>query len=166
MGEKEKYIGLTIGIIYTLCCLLLVNTLIPLLSVLPGILLGEFFSNFPGILSGKGVGRMATAILSAGIIIYTILCVKDLRKRVAANEPVTKTQITAFLFFFYLLIHPLGFYLYWGIALNYRNDGQLLLLGDRSFLYSSFSFMIFGALMDYVILSTSRKREKRSALDV
>lgn len=51
---------------------------------------------------------------------------------------------------FYFIVHPLVFYLYWGIQLDFRSDGQLIMEAIRTFPISSLSFIFIGIMIDIV----------------
>ncbi|MBF6642883.1 hypothetical protein [Chryseobacterium indologenes] len=62
----------------------------------------------------------------------------------------TWVEVVIEMLIFYFIIHPLGFYIYWGLFLDFRSDGQLIFSAITSFPYSSIGFIIFGILIDQV----------------
>jgi hypothetical protein len=54
------------------------------------------------------------------------------------------------MFLFYFLVHPLGFYIYWGLELDFRSDGQLIFGAIKSFPASSCAFLFIGLIIDWV----------------
>jgi hypothetical protein len=94
------------------------------------------------------------------IIIFSvtvILAISYTRKRTLINKPLSKGRLTLFMFAFYFLVHPLIFYIYWGVNLNFRSDGQLIFSAINTFPVSSISFIFFGLSIDMTRNMTANK---------
>jgi hypothetical protein len=50
----------------------------------------------------------------------------------------------------YFIVHALGFYIYWGMSLEFRGDGQLIFAAVDSFPISSWAFIPMGLIIDWV----------------
>lgn len=61
-----------------------------------------------------------------------------------------KNNKIAFWTFFLLLfiVHPLGYYIYWGIRYDFKSDGQLFFLFSDSIILSSLFFIPIGVIID------------------
>ena len=151
MKTSTNYKSLQIGAIFTIASLFLTLTfIIPILSVLPGVAIEPiaklFISNEPY----SNIGGLTIVLLVTILLIALLVSILTVRKLVIRDGTVSKNVIVAIMFIFYFIVHPLGFYIYWGFYLNYRDDGQLLFGAVSSFPYSSFSFVIIGLILDFV----------------
>ena len=145
-----KHKGFLVGIIFTLCSLVLTLTyVVPIISVLPGL----FFENIASALISndpyRNVGKLTILFLSVFFIIIIILILFYIRKRSKQDLMLSKSEIIGFMFAIYFFVHPLVFYIYWGLILDFRSDGQLIFMAVDSFPISSFSFVLFGILLDW-----------------
>ena len=98
----------------------------------------------------SNVGKLTIFLLSLTTLTLTFISLVWIKRTSLKNHEISKGNIVAILFFLYFLIHPLGFYIYWGVYLNFRGDGQLIFGAVTSFPYSSFVFIFVGILIDIV----------------
>lgn len=149
--NTSKNNGLIVGTIFTVCSFLLTFTfVVPIISVLPGV----FFETISkAIVSNdpySNVGKLTILLLTVLLLLAIILTIVYTRKRTPANETLSKGRLTLIMFAFYFIVHPLGFYIYWGLNLNFRSDGQLIFAAVDSFPISSFAFVLLGLLIDWI----------------
>lgn len=67
------------------------------------------------------------------------------RKRYIEKLPYSNLWTFILLF---ITINALGFYVYWGVMLNFKSDGQLIFISFESFKYSSLAFIPIGILLE------------------
>jgi hypothetical protein len=150
MRESKNYIGLSIGIIFTICSLLLTITyVVPIISVLPGVLVevvsARLISNEPY----SNVSKLTILVLSFLLILVLAYSLRNIWKTAKIGS-VSKGRIVAIMSICYFPVHSLGFYCYWAINLNFRGDGQLVFGAVNSFPISSFAFILIGLIIDVV----------------
>lgn len=151
MTINKKYSGTFFGAIFTIGSLLLTLTfVIPIISILPGVFIQSIVASFFGDVSEMIIGKYT--IITLFILLFVSLSVVLIKVR---KLEVKNIHILGVLIFEYFIIHPLGFYCYWAISLNYRSDGQLIFGAVSSFPYSSFGFLLIGILIDLVKNRTS-----------
>ncbi len=155
---KESKNGLLIGTLFTICSLFASFTIIvPLISVLPGVFLEaiskEIVPNDPY----SNVAMLTIFLLVLALIATLILNIREIKQDALKHQPLSKGKVAELMAVFYLIVHPLGFYIYWGLYLDFPNDGQLLFSASKSFLISSCSFVLFGVLIDWTRHTTAKK---------
>ncbi|WP_262151914.1 hypothetical protein [Chryseobacterium foetidum] len=148
---KRKYFAFRIGIIFTTMSLLLTLTfVVPIFSVLHAtpveILACGLVDNNPY----SNVGKLAIFILATILLLFLFVIFKVIKNEAKRHSDKSGFEILVMMLIFYFIVHPLGFYLYWGAFLNFENDGQLIFSVVDSFPYSSLSFMVFGLFIDKV----------------
>lgn len=158
---KTNYNGLLIGGIATLISLLSSRIfLIPMFSVIPGgiieLLASFMISNEPY----SNVGKMTIFLLLLILLSVLTLSLRSIYQQTLNKIPVSITKIVFIMFAFYFIVHPLGFYIHWGINMNFRGDGQLIFLSVESFPISSFSFIFIGFFIDCVKNNVVNKKVK------
>ena len=148
----KQNIGLKVGLIFSVISFLLTFTfLVPIFSVVPGSLLTEtLVSIFVSDNSNKNIGISTLTILSGITICYILIILKAVKNIAYKQLLLNKTEIILMMIFFYFIIHPLCFYIYWALFLNFRGDGQIIFGAVTSFPYSSISFIPLGLLIDFV----------------
>lgn len=147
--KTSKNNGLIVGAIFTVCSFLLTFTfVVPVISVLPGVFLEatakKIISNNPY----SNVGKLTTLLLTIVFLVEIVLILLYTHKKASEKQTVSKGKIMLFMFAFYFIVHPLGFYVYWGLFLNFRGDGQVIFAAVVSFPISSLLFVLFGLLID------------------
>jgi hypothetical protein len=151
MYSPSKYKGLKVGAIFTTCSLLLTPTfIVPFLSILPGvafeILSAAIVSNAPY----SNVGKMTIVLLSLILIVLLFFVFRRIKKQALIGYQMSGVGLAGVMTLLYLIIHPLVFYIYWGVALDFRSDGQLMFASVDSFPLSSFSFVLIGGVIDWI----------------
>jgi hypothetical protein len=147
---KNNHLGLKIGIIFSLISFALTFTfLIPIFSVIPGSLIELISSYFVDKNSYSNVGKLTILILSGILILYLTIVLALIKNIAKKKSELKKSEIILMMFIFYFIVHPLGFYIYWAMFLNFANDGQLIFGAVTSFPYSSITFIILGIIMDF-----------------
>jgi hypothetical protein len=138
--------GLIIGIMFTLGSLLcLLIPFLPMLSIIPGaIVVGPFI---PGESSKDNVGAFSGGLIFI-LIITLFLSLNWISKKTFKDKKVSAGQISALMFLFFLIVHPLGFYIYRSAAYGNISDSLMIFSVYNSFPFSSFSFILIGLLID------------------
>lgn len=139
------------GIIFsTVSFLLTLTFVVPIISVFPGVLaevvIKALVDNDPYSNVGKGTIVLLALVLTItfGIVLFRI-------RQIAIREGgISKTKIALYMASLYVIVHALGFYIYWGVALGFRGDGQLIFAAIDSFPYSSWAFIPIGLVIDWV----------------
>ena len=125
--------------------------LVPIFSVIAGSFLIELITLvFINENVDNNIGKIVLIILSTIMIIFLLLVLKGIKKIASKQLLLNKTEIILIMIFFYFIIHPLGFYIYWALFLNFVGDGQIIFEAATSFPYSSISFILLGILIDLV----------------
>lgn len=140
--------GIEIGIKAALLNLGATTTvIIPIISVLPGALIESIIANLIGKEPYFTVGLSTLGIFLIIFIISFLLIIKVVKGRKVSN-----LRVIVILLIEFFIIHPLAFYLYWGIAYNFKSDGQLILLALFTFPFSGLGFIGLGAAIDFLKL--------------
>lgn len=148
--NNSKFTGFKVGIIFTVCSFILTFTfIIPIFSVLPGVIFETISSNLVSNEPYSNVGKLTILLLSIITFGYIIFSIFYIKKLIAVNQIITEEKIATVMFIFYLFVHPFGFYIYWGYVMDFRGDGQLIFAAISSFPFSSLSFVFFGLLIDW-----------------
>jgi len=143
--------GLKIGAIFTGCSLLLTVTfVIPIISVLPGVIFELIAKTLVPNDPYSNVGLMTILLMCFAFILMIIIAIRGVKKYALKNQHLIKEYILKLMVIFFLFVHPLGFYIYWGAHLNFASDGQLLFAAIYSFPISSFAFVLYGLFIDWV----------------
>ena len=119
--------------------------IVPIATVIPGVYIESIMSSFVDKEPYSNVGKATIYVLIAIFLVSIIFILLKARKSYLSN-----IQIIAIMIIEYFILHILGFYIYWGIALDFRSDGQLIFAAVSSFPYSSFGFVILGFLVDSI----------------
>ncbi|MGZ4048847.1 MAG: hypothetical protein ACXVPU_08350 [Bacteroidia bacterium] len=160
MINYKNYKGLIIGSIFTASSLLLTFTfIVPIITVsLAGVFFETIAKNLVDNDPYSNVGKMTIWLLAGVLLVVSVISVLIIREIKQKNGFVSNGKIVLTMFLFYFLVHPLGFYIYWGIELNFRSDGQLMFATMDSFPGSSMSFIFFGLIID-LVKNTATKKE-------
>ncbi len=143
--------GLVIGAVFTAVSLLLTLTFfVPIISVLPGLIFETIAKNIVNNNPYSNVGKLTILLLSIIFIAALVFSLIWIRKTVIKQGQISKGNIIVIMLIMYFIIHSLGFYIYWGLALNFRSDGQLIFAAVVSVPISSFAFIFIGLLIDKV----------------
>lgn len=138
-----------IGAIFTGASLVSTATfIVPLLAVLPGMELeniaAQLLSNEPY----SNVGKFKILILSVLFILVFTGAFIVTRRMIIRSGQISKIWIILVMSVLFFIVHPLGFYIYWGTVLDFRSDGQLIFSVLNTFPFSSFAFAVTGFLLD------------------
>ncbi|MDH6310401.1 hypothetical protein M2451_003288 [Dysgonomonas sp. PFB1-18] len=155
----NDYNGLKVGSIFTIVSMLLTITIIvPAFSLIPGAIVEGIVSAFVDNEPYSNVGRVTIIVMSVIFAIMLIATIYYVRKQVINDREVTKIKIALIMAMSYLIVHPLVFYIYWAIKLDYRSDGQLIMGSFYTFPISSLWFFILGLIIDLVISLTENRK--------
>lgn len=150
MANNYSNKGLKIGTTFTIISLLLTFTfIVPILSILPGVLIENLAKGFVNNEPYSNVGKMTIQILWIIFFFSLLVLLYSVYLKLINMEQISTNFIVLVMIIMYFIIHPLGFYIYWALKLNYRGDGQLIFAAVRSFPYSSFGFILIGILLDF-----------------
>jgi hypothetical protein len=150
MKIPEHHQGLIFGSMLTVCCLVLTFTfIVPIVFVLPGVVVESIASHVVNNDPYSNVGICTIIILCVLLTGALMAALLHIRRRRAKGMSVSQGRAIVLLLLLSFIIHPLGFYIYWGVVLQFRSDGQLIFAAFNSFPFSSFAFPIIGFLMDW-----------------
>ncbi|KQS91473.1 hypothetical protein [Chryseobacterium sp. Leaf394] len=148
---KRKYFAFKIGIIFTVVSLLLSLTyVVPIFSVLPATPVEILASGLVDKNPYSNVGKLTIHLLLTVLLLFIFIVFKIIKSKAKINSDKSGFEILFIMSIFYFIVHPLGFYFYWGVFLNFESDGQLIFSAVDSFPYSSLSFMILGLFIDKI----------------
>lgn len=151
--KSNKHLGLKIGAIFSLVSILLTFTLaVPMFSVLPGFFLEQGLFQFLPSWSSEDLAILVIAILFLFALLALYFSFKWIKGKVLKNQNLKSLEIVIIMIGFYFIIHPLGFYIFWGLYLDFENDAQLIFNSVMSFPFSSITFILLGFLLDRYIL--------------
>ncbi len=143
--------GLIIGAIFTGISLCLTITyIVPIISVFPGFIFETIAASFVSNEPYSNVGKLTIKLLSVIFLLTLILCMLSVINKTEKFGQISQRRIIGIMAILYFIVHCLGYYLYWGIALHFESDGQLIFASLISFPISSFAFVLIGLLIDFV----------------
>lgn len=146
--SDSKYSGTTVAIIFSLVSFLLTFTfIIPMISIIPVGAFVEFISRIFS--SGHKAGQITIVLLLLLTVAFLLLTIWYIKKKLTEHKKISNEKIVVLMMIFYFIVHPLGFYIYWGVNMNFRPDGQIIFLAFDTFPYSSLLFFPFGLLIDW-----------------
>jgi len=146
---KNRTLGLKIGAVFSIISFLLTFTfIIPILSVLPGCLVELIASKLVNNTPYSNVGKLTILIFVVILLTFIVAIIFATKILAEKKLKLRKFEVILAMFIFYFIIHPLGFYIYWGIFLHFVRDGQLIFSAVTSFPYSSLAFILLGFLID------------------
>ena len=155
----NDYTATKIGACFTGVCLLLTLTIvIPVFSMILGSLLEAVAKGLVDNQPYSNVGKLTILLLLIIFIVTFIIVLVRIRKTAVRISKVyqkkqfsiSKKKIILILFLFYFIVHPLVFYIYWGVQFDFRPDGQLVMEAIKTFPISSILFIPIGIMMDVV----------------
>ncbi|HEY5744911.1 MAG TPA: hypothetical protein VIU12_02435 [Chryseolinea sp.] len=149
MKEERNFDGLMLGIVFTFGSLLLTLTFfVPIISVLPGVIVETVAKGLVDNDPYSNVGKATTILLAIFFVIALSISLFKIRRTTMRDGKISKTKIAIVMTFMFFIVHSLGFYIYWGVALHYRGDGQLIFAAVDSFPKSSWTFIPIGLIID------------------
>jgi hypothetical protein len=138
-----------IGIVFTFSSLLLTLTFfVPIISVVPGVIVEFLVARFADNKPYSNVGKVTIFLLRVIFIIALSIVLFKIRRTALREGRISKTKIAIVMTVMYFIVHTLGFYIYWGLALDYRGDGQIIFAAVDSFPISSWTFILIGLAID------------------
>jgi len=148
-NQENNRRGLYIAGIFTCIALLLTATfVVPMIAVMPGILFEEIASKFIVGDPYSNVGKMTIALLSLSLAAFLILMTYWMKCTISISGDLSSRQIVIALLLFFFIVHPLGYYIYWGVGLNFRSDGQLIFAAVGTYPFTCLAFVPIGLLID------------------
>lgn len=148
---NNTYLGLKIGLIFSVLSFLLTFTyIVPIFTIIPASLIELIAENFVNKDPYGNVGKVTILIFVLLLILFLFLTLKAAQNIANKGLHLKWAEIVLAMFIFYFIIHPLGFYIYWALFLNFKSDGQLIFEAITSFPYSSIGFVILGLIIDLV----------------
>jgi hypothetical protein len=146
MKINSNYNGTVIGAIFTVASILLTFTfIVPIISVIPAAYIESLVASIVDNEPYSNVGKATLNTFLGLLIVFVLIVLIKSRRNRMSNVNIILIMIIA-----YFIVHSLGFYMYWGVSLNYRSDGQLIFAAVDSFPLSSFGFVFIGFLIDIV----------------
>jgi hypothetical protein len=149
---KNKFTGTIIGLIFSLSSLVATWTfIIPFITVLPlSLFLENTFTNGSNDGSYSDIGpsilKAMWIIFIISLALYYIFAII----KVKLAKPVTKLSFILFLTGQLFIVHPLLFYIDTSQNWDRASDGQFIFGITETFPTSSFSFVVFGILLDLI----------------
>lgn len=163
MSTTKKNGGLVVGSTFTVVSLLLTFTFaVPIISVLPGAILESAAKHFIADDPYSNIGKATIGILLLLLVVAATLILRDVHSRAKGNYIVPKALIAFFMAALWFIVHPLCFYIYWGLFLDFSSDGQMIFAALYTFPCSSFAFILFGLLIDWTIRTGTNKAPKQA----
>ena len=143
--------GVTIGALFTVVSFILTWTfIVPIISVLPGMLFESIAERLVDNEPYSNVGKTTILLLAILFLLTLFLSLVWIRNEIVKHGSILTSQINLIMCLLFFIAHSLGFYIYWGVALDFRSDGQLIFGAVISYPISSFSFVFIGILIDLV----------------
>lgn len=148
----NRFRGTLIGLAFTIISMLLSFTfVIPIISVIPGVVFELISSVMVDNNPYSNVGELTVNILWFVFIFSISMILFFVYKKSKFGIIISNHFIFQSMMIMYFVIHSLGFYLYWANKLNYRSDGQLILVAVDSFPISSLAFLPIGLAIDFTV---------------
>jgi hypothetical protein len=142
MKLSKNKSGFIIGLIFTVASLLLTATfIVPIISVFPGMLFETIAEKCINNDPYSNVGKLTILLLTITFISTLLFFLYTLKNKSNNGEEISNKRIIAIMSLLYFIVHSLGFYIYWGVSLNFRSDGQLIFGAILSYPISSFVFV-------------------------
>lgn len=158
--------GITIGALFTIVSLVLTATfIVPIISVVPGVVFETIAAKLVDNNPYSNVGFLTILLISIVFVVTLLVCLFWIRRSTLKSGQVERAHVVFVFIVMYFLVHSLGFYIYWGLALDFRSDGQLIFSAVISHPFSSFAFLLIGILIDLVrnsAIKTHASRHKGS----
>lgn len=118
-----------IGVLFTKASILsMVTIVLPMVAILPGTLLESIASLLIDNEPYSNVGWLTITLLSSIFLSVIILSSISVANQTRKYGVISQRRIIFILSIVYFIVHPLGLYIFWGIRLNFRSDGQLIFL--------------------------------------
>lgn len=150
MKNNTKNQATALGLRFTIVSALLTLTfIVPILTVLPSAFLEGFIASIIDSEPYSNVGKTTLFVLSLLFLSSLVLIIFIVRKITRKSQLSYGTLILIMLVEF-PIVHSLGLYIYWGLRLGFKCDGQLMFAVFASFPVSSLSFVLIGWLIDFV----------------
>lgn len=141
--------GLVIGALFTAISLMLVATVIaPALAVLPGYPVEKMVA---GMVSGASDHQLQLLTILVLAVIFLLILIPALiliRSSTPPNEAIVSGKIILLMVLLYMIVHPLVFYIFSYAKSWNRKDAQYLMAALVTVPFSSFAFVIVGAVID------------------
>lgn len=110
----------------------------------------------------SNVGISVILVLIIASIGVSIFYFSSEAKRVKESTSFRIDLFLGYMFIQFLIIHPLVFYINWGIKLNFRGDGQLIFGIMDTFPISSLSFVGLGLITEIIRVKYKAPNIKKS----
>ena len=147
--RKDNYRATKIGAVFTVVCIALTFTyLVPVFVLLPA---ATFYEGLAKAIAPQShVGKVSMQLLAGTFAMCMLPMLYSAWRTARKGCVMGKGEIIGYMLLLCFIVHPLGFYAYWGFKLNYRMDGQIIFASVDSFPISSLFFVVFGFVLDTV----------------
>jgi hypothetical protein len=143
LDPKRK--GLIIGIMFLVVGWLAAATfIVPALYLIPSAYLESTLVDVFAFSQGADLYNFIIGIHIVATIVWLLLSIRIVKR----NRSDAHELFWVMSFILSLIIHPLGFYIYWKLWLNFSGDGQLVMGAAAPFWYTSLLFPIYGFFLD------------------
>jgi hypothetical protein len=122
----------------------------PLISVFPGSLVETIAAQTVDNSPYSNVGKLTIELLTTVFFGILILSLLNIRKTAENTGQVSRRRIIGIMLLLYFPIHSLGFYIYWGLTMDFQGDGQLIMASLITYPISGLFFVPIGLLIDWV----------------
>ncbi len=147
----KKFSGTFIGLIISIISFCLTFTIIiPVFSLFPAALIESFSSLFVSNNPYYKVVYLTIFLLTFLLLVSYVLLYLFIIKKQKLNSKLTLKNYVFFMLILFFIIHPIGFYIYWGIKYDFKSDGQMIFEVYYSFPFSSLLFVFFGLIIDII----------------
>ena len=136
-----------------------VTFVVPFVFMMPGVAIESVFKHFYPNADNKSIGLTLIVILSIILLTLLVRFYLIIKRRLRDKIPIDNEVLIINNFLFSVIIHPLGFYLYWGLSLHFRMDGQLAFAIFGTFPVTSLFFIAIGFItQEFIIDWTPAKK--------
>jgi hypothetical protein len=143
--SNYNYVGLMIGAIVTAISLLLTFAyVLPFFSI---VLCFAAKTMFVFCANYKTIATVAIVFLSIAFLVVMALVLWNIRNMVKEGLPILATKMILIMLIFFVIVHPLGFYIYWA---SHHFKALAIFESRPCFAISSLAFIIIGFIIDIV----------------
>ena len=145
--------ALKVGAWFSLISFLSTMTfIVPYAYMMPCVFIENIIKFFNPNVNNKLLGLILITICIIALIILLKRYLGIIKKRLSNKIPIDNETLVINNLLISIIIHPLGFYLYWGFSSQFSMDGQLSFVIFTTYQVSSLFFVIFGfVIQEFVI---------------
>ncbi|WP_447951387.1 hypothetical protein [Chryseobacterium koreense] len=147
--KTTKNIALKTGAVFSVLSLLFTFTIVvPMFSIMHALFLQQAIEMiFPEMDYATGT-QIMFLFFGALFLIILFLLMKRIKTLAGKNQNIRLGESILIMFIFYIIIHPLGYYLLLWLQ-GFPVDALNAIMSVASFLFSSLPFVLLGFMMDW-----------------